>query len=157
MSKAPLFHDAPQHAPGEAEALPDWSPGPWEASFNCRPWFVGDVQLWPQVWRKLKPADCPLGVGVQGGVCNIDYLPGVSRERAIANAYLIAAAPELYAALEELVKAGAHEGPCDNEGSENEECCSLHILSARRRCDTALAVLRKARGETLPPEGGQTK
>ena len=88
---------------------------------------------------------------------------GMTLETTAGNACLIAAAPELYEALEELLKYGKHPGRCENCYSHAPECdslsctdgcrrdedaCSLHIEADKRREERARAVLAKARGET---------
>ena len=62
-------------------------------------------------------------------------------------------APDLYAALEELLKAGQHEGPCDNcdpeTGKPYDEAgaCEAHLKACEARRKIAKAALAKARGE----------
>ena len=56
---------------------------------------------------------------------------------------LATAAPDLYAALEALLKGGQHEGPCDN-GDYHDEACTLHLAAAEARKQQARAALLKA-------------
>jgi hypothetical protein len=64
-----------------------------------------------------------------------------------------AAAPDLYTALEELLKFGAHDGPCDNCDPETGEpydeagACDAHWNACKAREQIARAALAKARGE----------
>jgi hypothetical protein len=95
----------------------NWTPGPWGivTAENLR----GDLY-----WS----------VGIPGISEPIDLR---SDERGEANAHLIAAAPELYAALKNLVPR--FESACRRAGSDEE--------FAREATATARAALAKARGE----------
>lgn len=75
--------------------------------------------------------------GVYAGsyrIAAIDGTMGILRQDAIANARLIASAPELLQALETLL--AEHIGYA-GDGSEDHECCV---------CKMARAAIRKARG-----------
>jgi hypothetical protein len=43
--------------------------------------------------------------------------------------------------IKELLKGGAHDGPCDNEGWEMDDGCSLHVVTARERDNRARRFL----------------
>ena len=74
------------------------------------------------------------------------------RETQKPYADLFAAAPDLYEALEDLLKAGDHDGPCDNADESGRVwpesgACQSHLAAYERRKSKALAALAKARGE----------
>lgn len=73
--------------------------------------------------------------------------PVIDDERAGATARLIAAAPDLYDALVQLVEMGKHEGPCDNVGDVAGQACVKHLSTAHVRERRARAALGKARGD----------
>lgn len=43
--------------------------------------------------------------------------------------------------IRDLLKGGEHDGPCDNEGMEQDDSCSLHVAAGKRRDDLARAFL----------------
>jgi hypothetical protein len=76
------------------------TPGPWEAQGEAR--LVGtneEHHLWcGNIW--------PLGPSYRGEICTVqsaDHISGISRQEAEANARLIAAAPDLLAALKGIL------------------------------------------------------
>ena len=92
-----------------------WTPGPWRVGF--------EGSATSQLAERNKDCDCPpfaFGQTV-GVVCNR------------SDAHLIAAAPELYQALEELAE---------------EASWSAAAVDKNGALDKALAALAKARGET---------
>ena len=100
----------------------NWTTGPWEAIFDSEEMPMGD-------WGVISNHYDPIGETVW--VAHTYH--GLSRER--ADAHLIAAAPDLYEALAELLRV-------DDEwhGSVNSE-----MADARNKARTALT---KARGES---------
>lgn len=93
-----------------------FTPGPWELSLEVPNWGEGE--------------DDPEFYSVYIGGEAVD----VPTDNAKADANLIAAAPDLYAALEAMFAIGTtsecHEGPCGHKA-----------------CGLAKAALAKARGE----------
>jgi hypothetical protein len=61
---------------------------------------------------------------------------------------------QVRAALEEMLKYGQHEGPCDNADPETgiqwegAAACDLHIAASEAREKIARAALARARGES---------
>ena len=97
---------------------PKWTPGPWRAVMGSRhvvDVFAGDRDV----------------VSVYGG--------GVGFEYRDANAHLIAAAPDLYAALETLSALNDDSGPFGGE---------IYQDRVDRAWSAARAALAKARGES---------
>lgn len=94
----------------------NWTPGPWEANGNA-------------IETVATPACVIAGVYDESDDCGID-----SQSEADANAALIAAAPELYDALEALLAAGRYPVSRSEPWRKAEK--------------KALAALAAARGET---------
>jgi len=92
-----------------------WTPGPWDAM------ATGWIEA---------------GDGDPIALINDSGLPNSIFDEDLPNAHLIAAAPDLYEALEWLSDAVLALGRLDDSG---------HILNAINKADVALA---KARGET---------
>lgn len=101
------------------------TPGPWHAPHYCRDDVTCNCR---SVFSESGPIVAT--VEVDAGPHGWQFPPP---EQARANGFLIAAAPDLYEALEALVLA---EEAAGSDGREAE----------RRRA--AIAALRKARGET---------
>ena len=122
----------------------NWTPGPWE----CAP-KDGMVKStvsanlsadWGYVIWMPEP---PFAMGATGAaICTANR----DAEESEANAHLIAAAPELYAALREL-RAWYGPGTAESNGAK----CDT-FWEAREQVDAALA---KARGEAMPPQRKQ--
>ena len=98
---------------------PKWTPGPWAVERNKRTWGWVDV---------VGPS---LGVGGPTQATDLTLADEVKR---IAEAHLIAAAPDLYAALEKALNFITNT---ESEMGETLPCG-----------DAARAALAKARGET---------
>ena len=115
---------------------PKWTPGPWRASVEEPPFRIGDCLQGQQIW----------------GRCRIAFTErqNVGAAQEAANAHLIAAAPDLYEALSELLNGGMHKGPCDGGQGETEypDACTLHVAAFEARAAQSRAALAKARGET---------
>ncbi len=43
--------------------------------------------------------------------------------------------------IRELMKNGEHDGPCDNVGMEQEEACSIHLATSKKRYQVAHDLL----------------
>jgi hypothetical protein len=112
---------------------PAFTPGPWEP---------------PHFSRHDSGCDCTSIVegGYAGGIAHVHFSNGISKisdggndcppaEEAKANGFLIAAAPELYAAIDEIVN---YSGGADR---------AIDDPYVMERAHLALA---KARGEVLP-------
>lgn len=73
------------------------------------------------------------------------------------NAKLTKQRDDLYTALEELLKAGQHEGPCDNQDPQTGEwydgagACDLHLAASEARRVKARAALLKANPNRTEP------
>ena len=93
------------------------------AKFTPGPWEVCEIQ----------PGDKE--IGIRGPSVEVDY-DDVDHESARADAHLIAAAPDLYAALEETLR----QAPCDCEAM------ATHYSGCFR--EMARAALAKAGGES---------
>lgn len=97
-----------------------------QTKFTKGPWTTGgrmtQVEVWPEGWN------APMCVAD----CHAKHAPETEAER-VANAALIAAAPELFAALEKLVAA-------DNCNYDR------HLMRYEGYFDAARAALAKARG-----------
>ena len=100
---------------------PKWTPGPWAVERNKRTWGWVDV---------VGPS---LGVGGPTQATDLTLADEVKR---IAEAHLIAAAPDMYAAL--LVAELASEELCQGQDPANE--CWVTLATIR-------AAIAKARGE----------
>ncbi len=96
-----------------------WTGGEWRARF-AEPWQIGDCSLGIQIWGDCRVAMLELQV--------------VGPEQSMRNAQLMAAAPDLYAALLALVQAVRASGKL-----ESREFVGLGI-----QCNAALA---KAEGQ----------
>lgn len=116
-----------------------WTPGPWEAKKSLGKTGVSTSD---DEWRISD-----LGIGVWGS----------APEEANANARLIAAAPELYEALENLVI----QTRCDSEWEHRAYCAVLK----NKPCDCGLAQARHALNKANPqtsegaeqPSGSKTE
>ena len=113
---------------------PKWTPGPWNAIDCGTGWVVGP--------READSDDYIADVHL--------HTHGISDESAEANANLIAAAPELYEALEFLLpwaEDGAEEGLHHHRNTdEGRRRCKEALL----KCNEARYALARARGETTP-------
>ncbi len=115
------------------------TPGPWYAEITNRNIWIG-----PPKASGTKVDDI-----VAKLECGTEYSES-HNTTTIANGHLIAAAPELYAALEYLLK----EAYCD--GADPKSCCTCLCYPEGERMDhcanpcevcKSLAALAKARGE----------
>lgn len=107
----------------------DHTPGPWAVGFDANGWEDGDINV---------IADkCGLVCSIPRQLNGLYHSPGVGRthDNQEANARLIAAAPELLAALQELVAY--------DEGSSAEGEYGYEVL---HRCRSAIAKA-EGRGE----------
>jgi hypothetical protein len=118
-----------------------WTPGPWRVGAEYRGEITDIVARVPEGM----PCTGTQTIAIMR--TDIEALTLEARGAEIsANAHLIAAAPDLYAALEEMLKHGEHEGECDN--GDGEFCaCMLHLAPSEARAQKARAALAKARGE----------
>ena|ERR1051325_10031204 len=110
----------------EKSAAPDWTPGPWIAKDTMK----GDYEF------SIHSADAAGSIVAQVG--GFRYAPR-SLQVTAANARLIAAAPELYAALESIV-----ERPPEPYLPGDDVLAGMDRV--RARFDAARAALKKARG-----------
>lgn len=104
------------------------TPGPWLASISAD----GFAEILHKTGEKIN------GEEVSGTICTLtcnlgDLRGGCNFPTIEANAHLIAAAPELYEALESVIRSYIHHCPDANNGSKA-------IANAR-------TTLAKARGE----------
>jgi hypothetical protein len=131
--------------------MPNFTPGPWT-------WQRGGEYEASYLRSKAAIQRCPDSIEFDGndpihddGSAGGEYGPSIDIDG--PNAQLIAAAPDLYAALDELLKFGAHDGPCDNCDPETGEpydeagACDAHWNACKAREQIARAALAKARGE----------
>ena len=108
---------------------PKWTPGPWAVERNKRTWGWVDV---------VGPS---LGVGGPTQATDLTLADEVKR---IAEAHLIAAAPDLYAALDDLLASYAEP--------DQQICCGGHDCGCRGASvrdlaeHHARAAIAKARG-----------
>lgn len=113
---------------------PAWTPGPWE--FGRRSRFKQRIS--GQDWANFA------GVYVRMAGDGQDYAKG------LANARLIAAAPDLYAALKTLREAqeafelSLCDAGVDPSGTDDYRAAQAHLVATMAAGDAALA---KARGE----------
>jgi hypothetical protein len=108
---------------GDAMSETKWTPGKWEAARGASYQHVGQE---PEVeWFVMLPSD-------DVAIC-ADVLDPKTQKPSEANARLIAAAPDLYAALVSAESALTYGGAPDNPGS---------VL------DVVRAALARARGES---------
>lgn len=80
--------------------------------------------------------------------CNEAYGGVTYRSERVANARLIAAAPDLLEAAKEVLKGGSHEGPCTNTPGTPLEAiaCEKHLAAAQARKERLRAAIAKAEG-----------
>ena len=115
---------------------PMWTPGPWRRGSN-------EDNLSVQPWSGAIPIEAPEDEG--GGLATPSIVAWTTRGGPTkANACLIAAAPELYEALQYIFDHIADEdrGPAD--------LYRAFGLNSGRALAKARAALAKARGETPP-------
>lgn len=105
-----------------------FTPGPWEALFDKR--------------RDNYSIFGGASKGARHWIANTKC-ESTPRDHA-ANAHLIAAAPELYAALEGAIGALEYSVDCARDDGNNED-----IDFAQSKLDAALLVLATARGEDV--------
>lgn len=107
-------------------SAPQFTPAPWHANkesghipivFSSDGWAIADAKVYHGQWP---------------------------RETSVANARLIAAAPELYEALDDVLVHCLADIEAEEQKDEPNEA-ALAIFRARR--DRAVAALAKARGE----------
>jgi len=97
--------------------MSEHTPGPWQECGDETPWTEGDAELAIEYGEAFGITDVLFSItgGEEGGesvVARLPWEPGADSERQgelRANARLIAAAPEMYALLEEWL---AHGGDC---------------------------------------------
>lgn len=108
----------------------NWTPGPWETAVERRD-DLGCDHIWiaPQTWVPR--------------VARVVVYPDYEAEER-ANAHLISAAPDLYAALE--IVAAELEAMLD-AGDVIRGINNAGIAAMRAQVDAARAALAKARGE----------
>ena len=105
---------------------PKFTPGPWS------------INEWPQ-------AISDIAIGAVGTplIAKVP-LRDVSINEQKANAHLIAAAPELYEALEKIRHWGESQHKAQSKGGH----ATFDMMMLREQIDTAKAALEKARGES---------
>jgi len=104
-----------------------------EAKFTKGDWKKCTMAMSPGDWAQLNSGKYPITIVCRGADV-IAAVWGIEDEDEQANANLIAAAPEMYAALQQL---------CDNRGVM--EWLEMHSPCIREVAEEALA---KARGES---------
>ncbi len=107
---------------------PEFTPGPW----------VAEVERWGVRDPQLKPGD--IMAGKTHVVCFGHGYDEYGNIDSLADAFLIAAAPDLYAALESLLEEVKYQRSMGN------------FSAVRSRKELARAALAKARGETSSPD-----
>ncbi|GEM_PF-6860577 len=128
-----------------------WTPGPWiPAGPNLNPGQGPD--FYDSVITEYEPAP-----EQDDRICDVSDWPEARGEQS-ANAYLIAAAPELYEALEHAIQwipmqviacngLKCREPHC--ESCSGEEEAEAAVQQAAKELDICRAALAKARGEDL--------
>ena len=128
--------------PPAAGAPRTWTPGPWVVHEGGNYMFVGGPGY-------LEYVDRESYLGGPFAIAEVNYKQTAThdedREQAIANARLIAAAPELYSALAKMAEAGKRTPH------------GALMAAAMREARVVLAIARGENAVALPPEGGQTK
>ena len=109
------------------------TPGPWTAQRSGR----NERMLGKKNWNPDDPHQCALAVYARSKVCTLaDEYGTDAEERAMraeqeANAHLIAAAPDLLAALREYLER--HEASCEPSGLPEYEQARAAIAKAEGR------------------------
>lgn len=113
-----------------------WTPGPWEAlDGDGEP--LTDADSAARNMASIRPVEQPHDVNGYDFIIEMD----VHDDAGVATAHLLAAAPELYEALEELLEAIAEIGRCMPP--------LLYPPVCGDRCVNAMAALSKARNEDV--------
>ena len=109
------------------------TPGPWK-QVEYDDWlYIGGDDI---DYIQYDPVDEPYNYCVENAVCVIDHVDNLTEQR-LANARLIAATPELLAALE-TVMPWASKAVADHYNEKQ----------GKRALDMALAAIEKAEGES---------
>ena|ERR1700677_682387 len=127
-----------------------FTPGPWKWEYGILLGADKDEHI---IWPYNVSAHNVSGGDNKTAVAQLGSYGQHAEAHAKENMSLIAAAPELYGAIVELLKGGEHEGECDEgylglSSSWERGPCVKHLAASEKREEEARKVLAKAREES---------